>query len=281
MWPWVLGSAALGGLQAYQESGGDIGKTLTGAVISGGLGSLVPGAGGLAKGAAVRLAGARLAPFLGSSISAAEAASAIPVIGKLIPAGATLAQKAALGAKITGGATKLAGAAGGLAKAGVGLAATAAIPKLASALSGAPGQAARAGGNTSSPLVGGAATYGTTYQPDATLPYVPALSQYGESVSKPYGIADVLKGPAAAARLEGYLERQMERAQMIRDAQAQYPILSQAKKDEMDRQLAAYQARRNIDVNADMISSSLHTAQQIGANAAAQMGQALAAQYSY
>jgi hypothetical protein len=260
MWPWVLGSAALGGLQAYQQSGGDVGKTLTGAAIGGGLGALVPGVGRMA-GTALEGTGL-LTPLAGNLTKAATAGR--QALGLVGPAQAVSAgQLAKLAAT---GATGLAGMA---------------VPGIAAKLSGAPGQAARAGGNMLSPLVGGAATYGTTYQPDATLPYVPALSQYGESVSKPYGIADVLKGPAAAARLEGYLERQMERAQMIRDAQAQYPILSQAKKDEMDRQLAAYQARRNIDVNADMISSSLHTAQQIGANAASQMGQALAAQYQY
>jgi hypothetical protein len=70
---------------------------IPGAVLQGGLGYLTGGAvkGGLA------MAGSKLAPFAGSSITAAEAAQGIPGLGRLIPEGASLAEKARLGSKIT------------------------------------------------------------------------------------------------------------------------------------------------------------------------------------
>ena len=75
MLPLLLGSAglgaALGGLQSYQQSGGDLGKTFGGAVIGGGLGALVPGAGRMA-GTALQGTGL-LTPLAGGLTKAATA----------------------------------------------------------------------------------------------------------------------------------------------------------------------------------------------------------------
>ena len=249
MWPWVLGSAALGGLQAYQQSGGDLGKTLAGATIAGGLGALVPGVGGLAEQEAVRFAGTRLAPLLSLGPATAERAAGI---------------------------SKLAG---GLTKAGIGLGATALIPKVASALSGVPGQAAKAtigaGGAAGVPGLG-------SNQPGAFTP-VPAIPSELQGANRPISTYDIYNplGWSAAARAAELKEGDVQLENLKKIAPYEYQIMSQAKKDEMQRNLAAAQIRSNIDTQADAIRSSLRTSQQMGANAASQMGSALAAQYQY
>jgi hypothetical protein len=60
-----------------------------------------------------------------------------------------------------------------------------------------------------------------------------------------------------------------------------YPIIEQAKKSELERQLAAAQIRSNIGTNQALMLGGAQTAQQMGLNAASQMGSALAAQYQY
>lgn len=64
MLPLILGSAGLGalvgGVQGYQRSGGDLGRTLTSAATGGLLGGATGGLGGLAGGAATRFAGQKL-----------------------------------------------------------------------------------------------------------------------------------------------------------------------------------------------------------------------------
>ena len=62
---------------------------------------------------------------------------------------------------------------------------------------------------------------------------------------------------------------------------AQYPLISQAKKDEFARQMAGAQIRSNIAINQDAIVGGLNTARTMGINAASQMGDALTKQYQY
>jgi hypothetical protein len=85
----------------------------------------------------------------------------------------------------------------------------------------------------------------------------------------------------AAGRLASEKDMDTEIRNMQKLINLQYPVLSQAKKDEMQRNLAAAQIRSNIDTQADAIRSSLRASQQMGVNAASQMGSALAAQYQY
>jgi len=80
--------------------------------------ALLGGITGSALKGGLSMAGAKLAPFAGSSITAAEAAQGIPVLGKLIPEGASLAEKARIGSQITQ-AAKLGAAAAPIGVAGV------------------------------------------------------------------------------------------------------------------------------------------------------------------
>ena len=85
----------------------------------------------------------------------------------------------------------------------------------------------------------------------------------------------------AAGRLGAEKDMDTQIRNMQKLINLNYPVISQAKKDEMQRNLAAAQIRSNIDTQADAVRSSLRTSQQMGVNAASQMGSALAAQYQY
>jgi hypothetical protein len=172
--------------------------------------------------------------------------------------------------------------AGQLAKfAGTGAAGLAgmAIPGVAAGLAGGPGRAAQAalgaGGAMGVPGLGAA-------QPGAFTP-VPAVPQDLQALNNQLGSLDVMdpNKAFAAGRLASEKDMDTEIRNMQKLINLQYPVLSQAKKDEMQRNLAAAQIRSNIDTQADAIRSSLRTSQQMGVNAASQMGSALAAQYQY
>jgi len=119
---------------------------IAGAALQGLLGGIT----GLGVKGGLSLAGKTLAPFSGSSITAAEAAQGIPGLGKLIPEGASLAEKARIGSQITQ-AAKLGAAA-------VPLAATGLFAQQALAAQPAGGGAQGGGGggfiNTAGGLIG-------------------------------------------------------------------------------------------------------------------------------
>jgi hypothetical protein len=262
MLPLLLGSAglgaALGGLQAYQQSGGDWGKTFGGAAIGGGLGLLMPGAGRMA-GTALQGTGL-LTPLAGGLTKAATAGrQALGLVGP------TQAVTAGQLANLAGtGVTGLAGMA---------------VPGIAASLAGAPGRATQAalgaGGAMGVPGLG-------AEQPGAFTPgaAVPADLQ---ALNRQLGSLDVMdpNKAFAAGRLASEKDMDTQIRNMQKLINLQYPVISQAKKDEMQRNLAAAQIRSNIDTQADAVRSSLRTSQQMGVNAASQMGSALAAQYQY
>jgi hypothetical protein len=262
MLPLLLGSAglgaALGGLQSYQQSGGDLGKTFGGAVIGGGLGALVPGAGRMA-GTALQGTGL-LTPLAGGLTKAATAGR--QALGLAGPAQAVTAGQLA-----------------NLAGTGVTGLAAMAVPGVAARLAGTPGRAAQAG-------LGAAGAMGVpglgAQQPGPFTP-VPAVPEDLQALNRQLGSLDVMdpNKAFAAGRLASEKDMDTEIRNMQKLINLQYPVLSQAKKDEMQRNLAAAQIRSNIDTQADAIRSSLRTSQQMGANAASQMGSALAAQYQY
>ena len=262
MLPLLLGSAglgaALGGIQGYQQSGGNLGKALGAAVIGGGLGALAPGAGRMA-GTALQGTGL-LAPLAGGLTRAA--ASGRQALGLVGPAQAVTAGQLA-----------------NLAGAGVTGIAGMAIPGVAAGLAGVPGRAAQsalgAGGAMGVPGLG-------AEQPGAFTP-VPAVPEDLQALNRQLGSLDVMdpNKAFAAGRLASEKDMDTQIRNMQKLINLQYPVLSQAKKDEMQRNLAAAQIRSNIDTQADAIRSSLRTSQQMGANAASQMGSALAAQYQY
>lgn len=257
MWPWILGSAALGGLQAYQQSGGDIGKTLGGAAIGGGLGALVPGVGRFA-GTALEKSGV-LAPLASSLTSAAtKGRQALGLVG---PAGAvTPAQLAKLGG---GGAAFLA---------------SSAIPGIASTLSGAPGAAvAKAGGGGAGLIYSGMQPGAADYNAGAAVPGgLPVGAQ-------PYNAANVLdpSGQLSAARINQLMQGDVELANMRKLLPELYKASEARSKSEFSRQMAAAGIRQNIATAAQMLMQSQTGAQQMGLNAAQQAGQALTQQYQY
>ena len=108
-----------------------------------------------------------------------------------------------------------------------------------------------------------------------------ALSQLQQLKNQPISLTDVTTGIGNTARVAAGLEAQLQRNERVKDFLAYLPLNEQVKKNEMDRLMAAAQIRQNIATGADMLQSGYRTSQQIGVNAATQLGQALGAQYQY
>jgi hypothetical protein len=136
--------------------------------------------------------------------------------------------------------------------------------------------------NAAGAAVGPVATYQLVQQPGA-MPQVAALPQTVAGANKPLTLQDLynLEGGPLAARAQQALLADQTRAESVKTAQSMYPIMEQAKKSELERQLAAAQIRSNIGTNQALMLGGAQTAQQMGLNAASQMGSALAAQYQY
>lgn len=261
MWPVALGSAALGGLTggltAYQQSGGDLGKTLGATAIGAGLGAFSP--------AAFRMAGQALANRGLLTTAAGGATAGLGALG--------LAGKFGLPAVVSEQAART--ALGNVGKLG----ASFAIPAAAAAAAGVPGQILRGGAGA------GAAVGVPGLAPDRLGQFNPgaALSPEIANANRPYSYLDATNpvGPMGTARTAAMLDNDVQIRNMLAINNAQYPIISQAKKDEMARQLAAAQIRANIGINAEAMLGGLRTSQTMGINAANQMGNALAQQYQY
>lgn len=266
MWPWILGGATLGGLQAYGQSEGDIGKTLIGAGIGAGLGRFAP--------AGTRMAGA----FAGGPATAAIAPSlyraAQRLKNPLATAGTLLSgQKLApittpLIAQQLGGQALLSKA--GASLAGLGL--TAAIPAVASGIAGATPQIFGGGSRKASDaLQGSMQLLGAGRQltaPDASgnvnLEGPPSLGQYG-----PDSYLDVagLNSPARAQILRGVMEAQGQLEQMKTLMPYQYEMINKASNADLLRQAAGAQLRTRLQQGAQAMSQA-----QLGAQALAQQG---------
>ena len=250
MLPLILGSAGLGalvgGVQGYQRSGGDLGRTLASAATGGLLGGATGGLGGLAGGAATRFAGQKLGldTALGQSL-----------LNKGVSE-ATL--KAAPG--FLGGATNI----------GTLLAAGGLLGPLAGSIGQLGTQAA------------GAATAGVRgMQPVPGMPNVAALPQGLQDKNRPMDLYDAYYGTGLTARTLEELAQDVQIKGLEKQYNAMYPRVSQAKKDEMERMLAGAQIRRNIDTAANMINQGQLTASNIGTNTANTLANALTAQYQY
>lgn len=260
MLPWLLASGGIGaltgGAQAYQQSRGDLGKTLLGTLAGGGLGLAT---GGLGLGA-TRFAGQALAPI---AAGAAEAVAAPGLLGQAARMAASPVGQTAL-------KTVIPGAAGfGAAALGEKLLrpATAATANLAAQTAGAAG-AMGAGrpepsGQFASP--GGAV-------PNYLLAQAHLPTTY--DVFSP-------TGPFAAARLEGELEQDVQLKGMKKMMPYLYQASEARSKSELERQMAAAQIRQNIQTAANLVQRGQQAAQQMGLTAAQQMGNALTAQYQY
>ena len=266
MWPWILGSAALGGLQAYGQSGGDIGKTLIGAGIGGGLGAFGP--------AATRMAGA----FAGGRATAAIAPAVYRAgqrLGSPLATAGTLlsGQKLApittpLIAQQLGGQALLSKAGAGLA--GLGL--TTAIPAVASGIAGATPQIFGGGSRKAGDaLRGSMQLLGAGQQltaPDASgnvnLEGPPSLGQYG-----PENYLDVASpvGKTAGELLRGKLEAQNQLEQLKTLMPYQLEMITKAANADLLRQGAGAQLRTRLQQGAQAMSQA-----QLGAQALAQQG---------
>lgn len=260
MWPWVLGSAALGGLQAYQKSGGDIGKTLTGAALAGGLGALVPGVG---RFAGTALEGTGLLSPLASGLTSA-ATKGRQLAGLVGPAQAVTPAQL----------SKLAGA-------GAMFAAGSAIPSVAAGLSGAGPAVAKGAAQ----LGGGAVAMGAGQQTPSGAFASPGGAIPGELPvqAAPYNPFDISNpmGAAAAGRLAGLKEGDVQLENMKKLMPYLFQAAEARSKTEFQRQLTAAGVRQNIATAANMLERSQQAAQQMGLNAASQMGAALTSQYQY
>lgn len=234
-------SAGLGGYEAYRRSGGNLGATLLGA----GAGALVP------KG--LRMAGTALA---GTPVGAAGLSALNQVLGK---AGVEATAKgignlAALGGTTLLGVPGLAGqAAAGLAPAAKTTASAAAglgIPAMQ------PGQA--------------------VYDAGAAVPGGPVQAS-------PYNVGNVVDptGQIAAGRINQLLEADVQLANIRKYMPELFKAAEARSKTEFQRQMAAAGIRQNIATAANMLERSQQAAQQMGLNAAQQMGSALTSQYQY
>jgi hypothetical protein len=280
MLPYLIGAGLgglTGGVSAYQKRG-DIGEALLGAGIGAGLGAGSAGLGSLAGAAATRFAGQALGPLAtGSSLGALQAARQIPLLGKLIPEGASLAQQAAMGSKIVEAAKAAPKVAGALAGTGAGLAATSLVAPTAAAAAGVGRKVARGA------LGLGAGAGIPAMQPGGqfdTSGAVPGGLPVGAS---PYNTLDIVNpaGPFGAMRTAGLLEGDVQLANMKKMMPYLFQAAEARSKTEMQRQLTAAGVRQNIATAANMLERSQQAAQQMGINAASQAGSALTSQYQY
>jgi len=256
MWPWILGSAALGGLTAYGQSGGDIGKTLTGAAIGGGLGALGP---------------------LGSRFAGTALAST-PLATRLAPsvykAGQLFAKGEGATSLINPLAQQMVGreliAKGGAGLAGLGI--SAAIPTVAAGLAGAGPQAANAATRMAGNLGSGGLTAAGTakealYQApsgELNLPGVPNVSGYG---AERYQDVASLTSPQRAAALASriYSEQELENAKRTLPYMA--GLSRQIADADLLRQLAARQQVVRQNTGAQSMLQAQLGAQQGALNA--------------
>jgi hypothetical protein len=273
----VIG-ATLGGIQGYQQSGGDIGAAALGAGIGAAGGRYLPMLGP----SVTRMAGQALGPLQGSSLAAVNALGRIPGLGKALE-GMNLAQKAALGAKITRGAGLAAAGAGTAA----GIAGTLALPGLAGGtanLLSAPVRAATGGIAQVGQTGLGAALANQRYAANfgANLPPgVPAgIDQYGNIT--PAGLpAEVLGLPGLGRTLESQREGRAVAENLQRYGDINLAFREAAARKDFERQAAMKGIGQNIATNASMIQNAQIAAQNLGQTFGQGVTNALGTVYQY
>lgn len=234
--------AGLGGYEAYRRSGGNLGATALGA----GLGAATP--------AGLRFAGTALA---GTPIGAAGLAGLNRILGK---AGIEATAKG-IGNLAAGAGTTLLG-----------------VPALA-------GNVAAGVAPAAATTAGGAAGLGIPAMQPGQAVYdagsaVPGGLPIGAA---PYNTLDIANpaGPFGAGRTGQLLEADVQLANIRKLMPELFKAAEARSKTEFQRQMAAAGVRQNIATAANMLERSQQTAQQMGLNAAQQMGSALTSQYQY
>jgi hypothetical protein len=235
-------TAAMGALPGLRE--GDVGKALMG----GGLGYLGGGLG--AKG----LGAAKTAATAGLRSTAAGAGPMAGLAGGLKP----IAQ---LGIPLAGAAVAAPLLGGGVSKIG----------------SQALGVVPQAVGATGAIMAGQNQPSGQFVSPGGAVPADIAAQAHGMT---PWNVLD-LTGQTQAAFLAQRLQQDIGLEGMKKTMPYLFEGSEARSKTEMQRQMAAAQIRRNIDTAAQMMLGGQTAAQNMSANAAAQMGSALTQQYQY
>ena len=267
MLPLILGSAglgaALGGVQGYQQSGGDLGRTVQGALSGGLLGGVTGGLGG-AAGSLVKggIAGTNPALFdmlmkkqrMGLGLSPNET--------KLLGITNAAGNVANIGTQLVGGAL-LAPAAG-------------ALTNLAGQVFGGPAKAAAKAAELAAGIQQTQGPGPVKYDQNGVPIGTDRYGGYGG-----YSPADVLLGQGLTQRLEYAKNIEATRDAMRVLNPEIFAAGEAAKKTEFQRQMAAAGIRQNIATAANMLERSQQAAQQMGATAASQAGAALTSQYQY
>lgn len=242
-------AAGLGALPGLRE--GDVGKAVMGAGLGyfgGGLGAKGLKAGTRAATGNLRSTAAGVGPM-------AELAGGLKPIAQL---GIPLAG-AAVAAPLIGGMAS--GLGGGVSK--IGGQALGAVPQAVGAT--------------------GAIMYGQNH-PSGQL-VSPGGGVPGDLVSKaqgmsPWNVVDPT-GQIQAALLAERMQQDIQLEGMKKIMPYEFEGAEARSKTEMQRQMAAAQIRRNIDTAAQMMLGGQTTAQNMGLNAASQMGAALTSNYTY
>ena len=242
-------AASLGALPGLRE--GDVGKAVMGAGLGyfgGGLGAKGLKAGTRAATGNLRSTAAGVGPM-------AELAGGLKPIAQL---GIPLAG-AAVAAPLIGGMAS--GLGGGVSK--IGGQALGAVPQAVGAT--------------------GAIMYGQNH-PSGQL-VSPGGGVPGDLVSKaqgmsPWNVVDPT-GQIQAALLAERMQQDIQLEGMKKIMPYEFEGAEARSKTEMQRQMAAAQIRRNIDTAAQMMLGGQTTAQNMGLNAASQMGAALTSNYTY
>jgi len=245
-------TAAMGALPGLRE--GDVGKALMG----GGLGYLGGGLGAKGLGAAEKSLGQAGLPGLRGTGG----------IGPMTKTGAQLNNIAKLGIPLAGAAVA-APLIGGMAS-GLG----GGVSKIGGQALGVVPQAV---GATGAIMAGQNQPSGQFVSPGGAVPADIAAQAHGMT---PWNIIDPT-GQAQASFLAQRLQQDIGLEGMKKTMPYLFEGSEARSKTEMQRQMAAAQIRRNIDTAAQMMLGGQTAAQNMSANAAAQMGSALTQQYQY
>lgn len=174
---------------------------------------------------------------------------------------------------------------------GMGMAARLGVP-LAGAAIGAPliGGLASSAGQAATQLGGqavrgiggpaGAARVAFGAEPAGQLPTVSAVPAGSYD---PSGVAYHFD-PTGATQASVLLRRQLgdeELRAIQKQTEYMYPVVSQMKKDEFERQMAAARVRQNIATQGQLIAQGQVGAQAMGQQAMGAIGQGLVSQYQY
>lgn len=259
--------ALLGGKQAYEESGGDIGATALGAGLSAlGLGA-VPGVGR-------RMANVPGVQRLGKAAVESGTAQKIGQTAQRLAGQGALGnplQQQMLGQQILGGA-------GALGLAGLG---AYAVPKIAS---GVAGGAKNVGSNLlggASQVAGAGMALNTMIDPNTGVVYqTPAVPG---NLPKPYNVGDVVNPTEyfAAQRLNEKLLQDLALRGTKEAAAFQLPEIDRIKQRDLQRELTARKIATDLQTAQTMMLQGQLGAQALGQNTLGNIGAAARTQYRY